>query len=223
MVWIYAQTFRMTVNQLLKSPFAKPVLFSLCLLPLAILVGRGLTGDLGANPVETITHETGDWVLRFLLITLAITPIRVWTGNTSVVRFRRMLGLYVFFYACCHFLIWLIADHSLDLHDMIEDIIDRPYITFGFSAFILLIPLAITSNNAMIRKLGKSWKKLHKLVYAILILGILHYLWLTKADYLEPGIYAFIATVLLLQRLPGRKKISKHSRLFSGIAKNQQA
>lgn len=112
-----------------------------------------------------------------------------------------MLGLYVFFYACCHFLVWFIIDHALSFSDMVEDIIDRPYITFGFSALMLLIPLAITSNNAMVRKLGKRWKKLHQLVYVIIILGVLHYLWLTKADYLEPGIYALIAGVLLLQRL----------------------
>ena len=112
-----------------------------------------------------------------------------------------MLGLYVFFYACCHFLVWFVADHAFDFSDMLEDIIDRPYITFGFSALMLLIPLALTSNNASVKRLGKSWKKLHRLVYLILVLGVLHYLWLVKADYLEPGIYAFIAGILLLQRL----------------------
>lgn len=211
------------MSQTLKSPYAKPIIFGLCLAPLGFLIWRAIVGDLGANPVETITRDTGDWVLRFLLITLAITPIRVWTGNTAIGRFRRMLGLYCFFYAFCHFLIWFVADHSLDLGDMIEDIIDRPYITFGFSAFILLIPLAITSNNAMARKLGKSWKKLHKLVYAILVLGILHYLWLTKADYLEPGIYAFIAVILLLQRLPGRKKKSAKSRTLGDVQLSTKA
>ena len=116
-----------------------------------------------------------------------------------------MLGLYVFFYACCHFLVWFVADHALDIGDMVEDIIDRPYITFGFSALMLLIPLAITSNNAMVRRLGKTWKKLHRSVYLIVVLGVLHYLWLVKADYLEPGIYAFIAALLLLQRLNIKK------------------
>ena len=195
----------MTLQQLLKSSFAKPLVFVLCLLPFISIVWRIFFGDLGANPVETITFATGDWTLRFLLITLAVSPFRQWFGLSALPRFRRMLGLYVFFYACSHFLIWLVADHSLDFSDMIEDIIDRPYITFGFSALVLLIPLAITSNNAMIRRLGKVWKKLHRLVYAILVLGILHYLWLTKADYLEPGIYAVIASILLLQRLPFRK------------------
>ena len=191
----------MPVQQLLKAKFAKPLVFTLCLLPLASIVWRVFFGDLGANPVETITFATGDWTLRFLLITLAISPFRQWFGLSALPRFRRMLGLYVFFYACCHFLVWFVADHAFDFADMLEDIIDRPYITFGFSALMLLIPLALTSNNASLRKLGKSWKKLHRLVYLILVLGVLHYLWLVKADYLEPGIYAFIAGVLLLQRL----------------------
>ncbi len=195
----------MSIQQLLKSKFAKPLVFILCLLPLLSLVWRIFFGDLGANPVETITFATGDWTLRFLLITLAISPFRQWFGLSALLRFRRMLGLYVFFYACSHFLIWFVADHAFDFGDMIEDIIDRPYITIGFSALMLLIPLAITSNNAMIGKLGKRWKKLHQLVYLILGLGVLHYLWLVKADYLEPGIYAFVAAVLLLQRVNIKK------------------
>jgi sulfoxide reductase heme-binding subunit YedZ len=195
----------MSIQPLLKSKFAKPVVFFLCLLPFFSIVWRIFFGDLGANPVETITFATGDWTLRFLLITLAISPFRQWFSLSALPRFRRMLGLYVFFYACCHFLIWFVADHALDIGDMIEDIIDRPYITIGFSALMLLIPLAITSNKAMIRKLGKRWKKLHQLVYLILGLGVLHYLWLVKADYLEPGIYAFVAALLLLQRVNMKK------------------
>jgi sulfoxide reductase heme-binding subunit YedZ len=195
----------MPVQQLLKSKFAKPLVFLLCLLPMASIVWRVFFGDLGANPVETITFATGDWTLRFLLITLAISPVRQWFGLSALPRFRRMLGLYVFFYACSHFLVWFVADHAFNVGDMIEDIIDRPYITFGFSALVLLIPLAITSNNAMMRRLGKKWKKLHRLVYIIVVLGVLHYLWLVKADYLEPGIYAFIAAVLLFQRLNIKK------------------
>ncbi len=195
----------MAVQELLKSRVAKPLVFVLCLLPLSSIVWRIFYGDLGSDPIETITFATGDWTLRFLLITLAVTPFRQWFGLSALLRFRRMLGLYVFFYACCHFLIWFIIDHALSFGDMVEDIIDRPYITFGFSALMLLIPLAVTSNNVMVRKLGKRWKKLHQLVYAIIILGVLHYLWLTKADYLEPGIYAFIAGVLLFQRLNYKK------------------
>ncbi|MCZ6471648.1 MAG: sulfoxide reductase heme-binding subunit YedZ, partial [Gammaproteobacteria bacterium] len=127
---------------------------------------------------------------------------------TGLLRFRRMLGLYVFFYACCHFSIWFIFDHALDFTDMFEDVVERPYITLGFSALMLLIPLAVTSNNAMLKKLGKRWKKLHKLTYLILVLGVLHYLWLVKADYLEPGIYAVIAVILLLHRLNLKKWLS---------------
>lgn len=196
----------MAVQELLKSRVAKPLVFVLCLLPLSSIVWRIFYGDLGSDPIETITFATGDWTLRFLLITLAVSPFRQWFGLSALLRFRRMLGLYVFFYACCHFLIWFILDHALSFGDMVEDIIDRPYITFGFSALMLLIPLAVTSNNVMVRKLGRRWIKLHQLVYAIIILGVLHYLWLTKADYLEPGIYALIAGVLLIQRLNYKKK-----------------
>jgi len=196
----------MAVQELLKSRVAKPLVFVLCLLPLSSIVWRIFYGDLGSDPIETITFATGDWTLRFLLITLAVSPFRQWFGLSALLRFRRMLGLYVYFDACCHFLIWFILDHALSFGDMIEDIIDRPYITFGFSALMLLIPLAVTSNNVMVRKLGRRWKKLHRLVYAIIILGVLHYLWLTKADYLEPGIYALIAGVLLIQRLNYKKK-----------------
>jgi sulfoxide reductase heme-binding subunit YedZ len=195
----------MAVQELLKSRAAKPLVFVLCLLPLSSIVWRIFYGDLGSDPIETITFATGDWTLRFLLITLAISPFRQWFGLSALLRFRRLLGLYVFFYACCHFLIWFVLDHALSFGDMVEDIIDRPYITFGFSALMLLIPLAVTSNNVMLRKLGRRWKKLHQLVYAIIILGVLHYLWLTKADYLEPGIYALIAGVLLFQRLNYKK------------------
>jgi sulfoxide reductase heme-binding subunit YedZ len=206
----------MGFSQALKSPYAKPVVFLLCLLPVFSIIWRGFGGDLGANPVETVTHETGDWALRFLLMTLAVTPIRVWSGNATIARFRRMLGLYVFFYAFCHFLIWYVADHSLNIADMFEDIIDRPYITLGFSAFLILIPLAATSNQAMLRKLGKRWKSLHKLTYAVVILAILHFIWQVKADYLESGIYAVIAMALLLQRVKfrrsGRQKKSMNKR-----------
>ena len=199
----------MTMKQVLKAAYAKPVLFVLCLVPLAVLVWQGFDGNLGANPVETITRDTGEWALRFLLLTLAITPIRNWTGNSAVIRFRRMLGLYVFFYAFCHFLIWFIADHSFEFAEMLEDIIDRPYITLGFSALVVMLPLAITSNQAMIRRLGAArWKSLHKLTYAVAILAVLHYIWLVKADYLEAGIYAVIAAALLLQRVKFKPVLS---------------
>jgi sulfoxide reductase heme-binding subunit YedZ len=195
----------MQFSDLLKSTAAKPLVFMLCLVPVFSLVWNAFYGDLGANPVETITHQTGDWALRFLLITLAISPLRQWFGLVALMRFRRMLGLTVFFYVSCHFMIWLVADHSFNFSDMFEDIIDRPYITLGFSALLLLIPLAVTSNQAMVRRLGKGWKKLHKLTYLIAILAILHFIWQVKADYLEAGIYAVITIGLLLQRIKIKK------------------
>lgn len=195
------------ITSFFRSRGAKPVVFSLCLLPLLFLIWRAYAGDLGANPVETITVVTGDWTLRFLLLTLALSPLMQWFRWPVLIRFRRMLGLYVFFYACCHFSIWLIADHEFDLSTVWEDIVERPYITLGFSALVLLLPLALTSNQMMIRYLGKSWKKLQRLTYAIVVLGVLHFLWLVKADYLEPGIYAAIAALLILQRLNIRRLI----------------
>ena len=136
----------------LKSAYAKPVLFLICLIPFAALVWAIFFGDLGANPVETLTFETGDWTLRFLLITLTVSPLRQWTGQAVFIRFRRMLGLYAFFYGACHFSIWFVADHSLDLITMIEDIVERPYITLGFSALVLMVPLACGT-----RKPEKKW------------------------------------------------------------------
>jgi len=204
------------LQDIIKSKFAKPVLLHLHMVPVASLIWRAFYGDLGANPVALITHSTGDWTLRFLLITLAISTLRQWLGLSALLRFRRMFGLYVFFYACCHFAIWFIFDHAFDFTDMFEDIVERPYITVGFSALVLLIPLAITSNNAMVRRLGKSWKKLHRLVYLITGLGVLHFLWLVKADYLEPGIYALIAAVLLVQRINLKKRLTAKTSVQSG-------
>ena len=197
----------MSLAGALKSGYAKPIVFLVCLIPLASLIWDAFNGGLGANPVETLTFATGDWTLRFLLITLTISPLRRWSGQAAWLRFRRMLGLYAFFYGCCHFLIWFVADHSLDVAEMIEDVFDRPFITVGFSALVLMIPLAITSNQAMIRRLGKRWRSLHQLVYLIVGLGALHYIWLVKADYLEPNIYAIIAVILLLQRLGSVKRL----------------
>jgi len=195
----------------LKSAYAKPVAHLLCLLPFGALLWAAFNGGLGANPVEKLTHETGIWALRFLLLTLGMTPLRQWSGQAAWIRFRRMLGLYVCFYVGCHFSIWFIADHSLRFDEMIEDIVKRPYITLGFSAFVLLIPLAVTSNQAMIRKLGRKWKSLHQLVYVIILLAVLHFLWLVKADYLEPSIYAIIAMILLAHRLGPIKRLGVKS------------
>ena len=205
----------MWVSVALKSVYAKPVVHLLCLVPFSALLWAAFNDGLGANPVEKLTHETGEWTLRLLLITLSISPLRQWTGQAAFVRFRRILGLYTFFYGCCHFSIWFIADHSLDLAGMIEDIVERPYITLGFSALMLMLPLAITSNQAMIRRLGKKWKTLHQLVYLIISLGILHFVWLVKADYLEPTIYAIIALILLAHRVGPIKRFSVKSFLVA--------
>ena len=180
----------------------KSLVFFVCLLPFLGLVVDGFIGGLGVNPVETVTHVTGEWALRLLLVTLAVTPIRTWFGWRWQQPLRRMLGLFAFFYAALHFGTWFILDQGLSLGLMIEDVIERPYITVGFTAFVLLIPLAATSTNAMIRRLGgRNWKRLHKSVYVIGILGVLHYLWLVKADWIEPAVYALILVVLLMARL----------------------
>lgn len=176
----------------------KPLVFILCLLPLAALFWL----EWGANPVETLTHHTGRWALRFLLMTLAITPLRRLSGWNGLQRYRRMLGLFAFFYALLHFGVYLVFDQFFDLRAIAEDVVKRPYITVGFAAFVLLIPLAVTSTNGMIRRLGgRRWRRLHRLVYAIGILGVLHYLWLVKADLEQPLIYAVILGALLGYRL----------------------
>ena len=201
----------MPIDSALKSAWLRPLLHLLCLLPLCALAWASVNDGLGANPIEKLTQETGQWTLRLLLVTLTLTPIRQWTGLAAVIRYRRMLGLYAFFYLCCHFLIWFVADHSLSLAGMLEDIAKRPYITLGFSAFLLMIPLAATSNRAMLLRLGKKWKTLHQLVYPILVLGVLHFIWLTRAGYLEPGIYAIIAIILLLHRIGPIRRLGASS------------
>ena len=179
----------------------KLLVFSASLLPLAWLFWLAWSDQLGANPVETLSHRTGDWSLRFLLLTLAVTPVRRLTGWNGLQRFRRMLGLFAFFYVSLHFGVYLIFDQFFDLSTIIADVAKRPYITVGFAAFLLLIPLAVTSTNRMIKRLGRNWQRLHRLVYLIAILGVLHYLWLVKADLREPLMYAGILAVLLGYRL----------------------
>lgn len=185
----------------------KPTLFVLLLVPLALLVERGLTDNLGANPVETITHQTGLWGLRLLLLTLAITPLCKLTGINEFVRLRRMVGLFSFLYALLHFTTYALLDHSLDLSSILADVIKRPYVTVGFSAFVLLLPLALTSHNRIIRLLGgKRWKRLHRLVYFCGLGGVLHYLWLVKADTLSPLLYMALFLGLMAFRLPSRTR-----------------
>jgi methionine sulfoxide reductase heme-binding subunit len=175
-------------------------------LPLALLAARafGALGGLGTNPVEFLTHATGDWTLRLLLLTLFISPLRRITGWTWPMRLRRMLGLFAFFYACVHLSIWIGLDLFFDWTLIGDDILNRPYITVGFMAWLLLIPLAVTSTDAMMRRLGRRWSSLHRLVYPAAILGVLHFWWLTRADYREPMLYAVILAVLLGWRVATR-------------------
>ena len=177
--------------------------FAAALVPFALLVSGAIDGRLGANPVEAITHTTGEWTLRLLLVTLAITPLRRLTGWTWLVRLRRMIGLFAFFYLMLHFTTYVVLDASLDVAYIADDIADRLYITAGFAAFLMLIPLAVTSTNAMVRRLGPlRWRRLHRLVYAAGTCGALHFLWLVKADLLEPLVYAGILALLLAARVP---------------------
>lgn len=183
--------------------FLKPAIFVAALVPAMLLTWNAFTDGLGANPIEAITFETGLWGLRFLLITLCVTPLRRATGWQSLARLRRMLGLFAFFYVCLHFLTYLVLDAFFDLHYILEDITDRTYITLGFTSFVLLVPLAITSTNAMVRRLGgRNWQRLHRLVYLATLGAVLHFLWLVKADMREPLIYLAILLVLLLARMP---------------------
>ncbi len=190
------------MRALLTNKWSKVLVFTVCLLPLAVLGWRGLHADLTANPIEFITHATGDWTLRFLLITLCITPLRKLLGAPELIRFRRMLGLFAFFYACLHFTTYIWLDKFFDLSEMWKDIAKRKYITVGFSAFVLLIPLALTSTAASIRRLGgQRWRMLHRLIYVSAVLGVIHYYWLVKSAVLRPLAYGAILGLLLLWRL----------------------
>ena len=185
----------------------KPLVFAACLVPFGLVVSDTLniTGTLGANPVEEILDRFGNWGLRFIMITLAITPLRRLTGWNWLARFRRMLGLFTFFYVLLHFLTWLILDQGVLLAAIIEDIAKRPFITIGFAALLLLLALAVTSTNGMRRRLGRRWQKLHNSVYVIAILGVWHYWWQVKQDITEPAIYAAILAALLGIRLWWRR------------------
>ena len=185
----------------------KPALFVLALVPLTILIYKIVSNDLGANPVESINRFTGDWVLRLLLITLAVTPLRRLSGWNGLLRYRRMLGLFAFFYVCLHFLSYAWLDQYFALPDIIRDVAKRPYITVGFACFLMLIPLAATSTNGMIRRLGaRRWQQLHRLIYLIGIGGIVHFLWLVKSDLTQPLIYGAILAALLGFRVWDRSR-----------------
>ena len=190
---------------LLLRPAAKAVLFVLCLLPFAWLLRGAIlsvmgTNVLGANPAETLIRATGDWTLRFLCITLAVTPLRKMTNLPALARFRRMLGLFTFFYGCVHFLCYSWLDMGLVLDDIVRDIVKRPFILVGTSALLLMLPLAATSFNRAIKALGAArWQALHRLVYAVVLLGLLHFFWMrsAKSNYAEVSVYAGIIALLL--------------------------
>jgi methionine sulfoxide reductase heme-binding subunit len=181
--------------------YVKIVVWILAFLPLARLVWLGFNDDLGANPVEFVERSTGTWALVILLITLSMTPVRLLTGQVWQVQLRRLLGLFMFFYACLHITTYLWLDYSFMWADIVKDIIKHPYVIVGFMAFLLTIPLAATSNNTMMRRLKANWKKLHQLVYLIAILGVLHFWWLVKKDVTEPFYYAAALAFLLGVRL----------------------
>jgi sulfoxide reductase heme-binding subunit YedZ len=190
------------VKKILTSPWTKVTLFALSLLPAVRLVWKALHAGLGANPIELVTHETGDWILIFLVLTLTITPARKVLGWPELIRFRRMLGLFAFFYAFLHFSTWIGLDKFFDLREMLQDVAKRRFITVGFIGFVLMIPLALTSTAGSIRRLGgKRWRMLHRLIYGSAIAGVVHYYWLVKSDVRKPVGYGVLVGLLLAYRV----------------------
>jgi sulfoxide reductase heme-binding subunit YedZ len=192
--------------------FYKPAIFLLCLLPVLVLAGRAfgvMGGNLGANPVETVLHTLGKWGLKFIVLTLAVTPLKDIFNFPRLLMFRRMLGLFAFFYVLLHFLTWLVLDQGLFWPGILVDIGKRPYITIGFAALLMLVPLAVTSTNKMMRRLGRRWTKLHRLIYVIAVLGVWHYFWQVKKDVREPLLYFGVVVALLAWRVWRRRGASK--------------
>jgi sulfoxide reductase heme-binding subunit YedZ len=190
------------VNSILTSKWTKVAVFLLCLIPFAVLAWKVAQNDLGANPVQFVEHWTGNWTLRFLIITLCITPLRKLLKMPQLIRFRRMLGLFAFFYVCLHFSTWIGIDRYFNVHEMWADVEKRRFITVGFAGFVLLIPLAVTSTKGWIRRLGgKRWQLLHRAIYLSAIAGVIHYMWLVKSDEHKPLEYAAIVGALLLWRI----------------------
>jgi sulfoxide reductase heme-binding subunit YedZ len=190
------------VHKLLASKWTKAALFLLCLGPLAAIIWPFVRGYTIPNPLEFIQHGTGDWTLRFLVITLSITPLRQILHLPELIRFRRMLGLFAFFYACLHFTTYLLFDKVFDVHEIWKDVYKRPFITVGFLAFTLLIPLAITSTAGWIRRLGgRRWRILHRAIYISAVCGVIHYYWLVKSAVIRPIFYGVLVTLLLAWRV----------------------
>ena len=190
------------MRALLVSKWTKVAVFLSCLIPFGDLVWRIIKSELGANPVEFLQHTTGDWTLRFLVFTLCITPFRKLLNLPDLIRFRRMLGLFAFFYVSLHFLTYLGPDQAFDLAAMWKDVAKRPFITVGFAAFVSLIPLAVTSTAGWIRRIGgKRWQMLHRLIYFTAVCGVIHYYWLVKSDVRKPLFYGALVAILLAWRL----------------------
>jgi methionine sulfoxide reductase heme-binding subunit len=189
------------VHSLLTSKWTKVAVFAVCLVPVGLLGWKALHNDLGANPIELITHATGDWTLRFLIITLAITPLRKILRLPDLIRFRRMLGLFAFFYGCLHFTTYIWLDKFFDVSEMLKDVEKRKFITVGFTAFVLMIPLALTSTKGWIRRLGgRRWQMIHRAIYISAIAGVIHYYWLVKSDVRKPLFYGALVFLLLAWR-----------------------
>jgi sulfoxide reductase heme-binding subunit YedZ len=197
------------MSKLLSSRWTKVFLFALCLVPLLLLLWHllllwknGYDSALTANPIEYVTHKTGDWIIRFLLITLCVTPLRKLSNQPKVTRYRRMLGLFAFFYGFLHLMTWMWLDKFFDLPEMLKDVVKRPFITAGMTGFALMIPLAITSTAGWVRRLGFArWQLLHRLVYFSALAGVIHYYWLVKSDVREPLMYGAMLAVLMSYRL----------------------
>jgi methionine sulfoxide reductase heme-binding subunit len=205
------------LNSVLTSKWTKVVVFVACLAPIAMLVWRGFHDDLTADSIAFVTHTTGDWTLRFLVVTLAITPLRKILHAPQLIRFRRMFGLFAFFYVCLHFTTWIWLDKQFVWSEMWKDVEKRRFITVGFTGFVLLIPLAITSTAGWIRRLcGKRWQMLHRLIYVIALLGVIHYYWLVKSSVRKPLFYGFLVGILLAWRLV-TWLIGRHGRSKTGV------
>jgi sulfoxide reductase heme-binding subunit YedZ len=190
------------MGKVLSSKWTKVFGFLLCLVPLFLLGWRAYEQKLGANPIEKITHTTGDWTIWFLLITLSVTPVRKLLNQPKLARFRRMLGLFAFFYGCLHLSTWIWLDKFFDLNEMWQDVVKRRFITVGMLAFVMMVPLAITSTNGWVRRLGfVRWQRLHRLVYFSALAGVIHYYWLVKSDVRLPLFYGGILAVLMAYRL----------------------
>jgi sulfoxide reductase heme-binding subunit YedZ len=198
----------------------KPVVFLALLVPAAWLLWDGLSGNLSANPIEDVTHRTGRWGLTILLVTLVVTPAMRLSGWSQLIKLRRMIGLFAFFYVSLHFATYIVLDQFFSFRDITDDVLNRPYITVGFTSFVLLIPLALTSTKRMVKRLGgRAWARLHKLVYVAAAGGVLHFLWLVKADTRDPILYGVALVLLLgarLERRRGKAPRGKEGRRVGG-------